>query len=354
MSMYAWPLEGQLTYETDRTRYEAVENTSTGVRTDWENYKRTSGGSPILLTRRISEQDARLSNKQSSFGPSSTKTRYPPDPIASLTIIMSSLESPSVIKDEADGNSNAAPSSTSLPWRALSRSLTPYAPPIDRIPLWQLAPGVGILHGSTSASIGIRINDFSAINLVGESGDVEQREAEKKIKEREVLGLGIRTEVMSMDELRAIDGTEGISKALKGPALLGRPTSRPLSTAPVSVGTPSKTKMDSSTSTGATAYPTTHLTPPELSAKSIVRPWRLLSSQSWPAPVSKVSGWRKGRKEMMEDILEELELGHTESELEQEILQRAVDSALNTEQRSLSCESIAEEQRNLLNLLMCR
>ncbi|KAE8542473.1 hypothetical protein D1P53_001252 [Cryptococcus gattii VGV] len=246
---------------------------------------------------------------------------------------MSSLESPSVIKDEVDGIDNAAPSSASLSWRTLSQSLTSYTPPVDRIPLWQLAPGVGILHGSTSASIGIRINDFSAINLVGESGNVEQREAEKKIKEREVLGLGIKTEVMGMDELRAIDGTEGISEALKAPVLLGRPTSRPSSTAPVSVETLSGTKMDSSTSTGATAYPTTHITPPELSTKSIVRPWRLLSSQSWPAPVSKVAGWRKGRKEMMEDILEELELGHIESELEKEILQKAADSALNTEHR---------------------
>lgn len=158
---------------------------------------------------------------------------------------MSSLESPSVIKDEVDGNDNAAPSSASLSRRTLSRSLTSYAPPIDRIPLWQLAPGVGILHGSTSASIGIHINDFSAINLVGESGDVEQGKAEKKIKEREVDGLGIKTEVMGVDELRVMDETEGISEALKASALLGRPTFRPSSTTPVPVGTSPGTKMDS-------------------------------------------------------------------------------------------------------------
>ena len=28
--------------------------------------------------------------------------------------------------------------------------------------------------------------------------------------------------------------------------------------------------------------------------------------QSWPSPVNKVSGWKKGRKEQMEDILESL------------------------------------------------
>ncbi|ADV22478.1 Epressed protein [Cryptococcus gattii WM276] len=354
MSMYAWPLEGQLTYEADRTQYGSVENTSIGVRTYWENYKKTSGGSPILLARRISGQDARVSNKQSSFDSSSRKTRYPPDPIASLTIIMSSLESPAVIKDEVDGTDNAAPSSASLSWRTLSQSLTSYTTPVDRIPLWQLAPGVGILHGSTSASIGIHINDFSAINLVGESGNVEQGEAEKKIKEREVEGLGIKTEVIGMDELGARDGTEGISETLKASAMLGRPTSRPSSTTPVPVGTSSGTKMDSSTSMGATTYPTTHFTPPEPSTKSIARSWRLLSSQSWPAPVSKVSGWRKGRKEMMEDILEELKLGHIETELEHEILQKAVDSGLDTEDRSLPYENIAEEQSKLLKLLVCR
>lgn len=354
MSMYAWPLEGQLTYEADRTQYGSVENTSIGVRTYWENYKKTSGGSPILLARRISGQDARVSNKQSSFDSSSRKTRYPPDPIASLTIIMSSLESPAVIKGEVDRTDNAAPSSASLSWRTLSQSLTSYTTPVDRIPLWQLAPGVGILHGSTSASIGIHINDFSAINLVGESGNVEQGEAEKKIKEREVEGLGIKTEVIGMDELGARDGTEGISETLKASAMLGRPTSRPSSTTPVPMGTSSGTKMDSSTSMGATTYPTTHFTPPEPSTKSIARSWRLLSSQSWPAPVSKVSGWRKGRKEMMEDILEELKLGHIETELEHEILQKAVDSGLDTEDRSLPYESIAEEQSKLLKLLVCR
>ncbi|KIR34634.1 hypothetical protein I352_02885 [Cryptococcus deuterogattii MMRL2647] len=354
MSMYAWPLEGQLAYEAGRTRCGSVENTSTGARADWEHYRRASGGSPILLTRRISEQDTRISNKQSSIDSSSRKTRYPPDPIAALTIIMSSLESPAVMKDEIDGTDNAAPSSASLSWRNLSQSSISYTSPVDRIPLWQLAPGVGILHGSTSASIGIHINGFSAISLVGESGNVEQGEAEKKIKEREIEGLGIKTEVMGMDELRARDRIEGISEALKASAMLGRPTSRLSSTTPVPVGTSSGTKMDSSTSMGAPAYPTTHLTPPGPSTKSIARPWRLLSSQSWPAPVSKVSGWRKGRKEMMEDILEELKLGHIETELEQETLQKAVDSALDTEDQSLPYESIAEEQSKLLNLLVCR
>lgn len=354
MSMYAWPLEGQLAYEAGRTRCGSVENTSTGARADWEHYRRASGGSPILLTRRISEQDTRISNKQSSIDSSSRKTRYPPDPIAALTIIMSSLESPAVMKDEIDGTDNAAPSSASLSWRNLSQSLISYTSPVDRIPLWQLAPGVDILHGSTSASIGIHINGFSAISLVGESGNVEQGEAEKKIKEREIEGLGIKTEVMGMDELRARDRIEGISEALKASAMLGRPTSRLSSTTPVPVGTSSGTKMDSSTSMGAPAYPTTHLTPPGPSTKSIARPWRLLSSQSWPAPVSKVSGWRKGRKEMMEDILEELKLGHIETELEQETLQKAVDSALDTEDQSLPYESIAEEQSKLLNLLVCR
>lgn len=107
--------------------------------------------------------------------------------------------------------------------------------------------------------------------------------------------------------------------------------------------------MDSSTSMGATAYTTTHLTPPEPSTEIIARSWRLLSSQSWPAPVSKVSGWRKGGKEMMEDILEKLKLGHIETELEHEILQKAVDSGLDTDNRSLPYE-----RSKLLKLLVCR
>ncbi|OWZ77934.1 hypothetical protein C365_03694 [Cryptococcus neoformans Bt85] len=352
MSMYAWPLEGQLSYEADRTR-RSMRGSSTGVRADWEHYRKVSGGSPILLTRRISEQDTRAVNKQSPLDSSSRKTKYPPDPVASLTIIMSSLETPSVVKDKDDGNKNAAPNSVPLPWRIPSRSLTSNTPPIDRIPLWQLAPGIGILHGSTSASIGIRINDFSAINLVGESGDVEQGEAEKKIKEREVEGLGIKTEIMGMDELRAADRTEMPSEALEASVLLERPTSRPTSTVPVPVGTPGA-KKDFSTNTCATVYPATHLTPSDPRTKSTVRPWRSLNSQSWPAPISKIPGWRKGRKEMMEDTLEELGLDHTETELEQKILQKAVDPTLDTEERSLSCEIIAEEESNLLNLLMCR
>lgn len=353
MSMYAWPLEAQLSYEADRPQCRSVRSSSTGIRANWEHYRKASEGSPILLTRRISEQNTPVVNKQSHLDSSSRKTRYPPDPVASLTIIMSSLETLSIIKDKGDGNKNSAPNSAPLPWCVPSQSLTSKIPSIDRIPLWQLAPGVGILHGSTSASIGIHISDFSAINLVGESGDVKQGEADKKIKEREVEGLGIKTEVMGMNELRATDGTGVTSEALEATALLERPISRPSSTAPVPVGAPGA-KTGSSTNTHATAYPTTHLTRSDPSTKSIARPWRSLSSQSWPAPVSKAPGWRKGRKEMMEDTLEELGLGHTETELEHEILQEAVDPALNTEGISLSCGTVTEEESNLLNLLMCR
>lgn len=53
---------------------------------------------------------------------------------------------------------------------------------VDRIPLWALAPGVGILHGSTSASIGVRLTDFSALNLIDpldtpEDGDRQRPDA---------------------------------------------------------------------------------------------------------------------------------------------------------------------------------
>nr|KIR46820.1 hypothetical protein I312_03711 [Cryptococcus bacillisporus CA1280] len=91
MLMYAWPLGGQLTYEADRTRYGSVGNTSTGVRTDWENYKRTSDGSPILLTRRISEQGPRVQTNN----PLLTQAAGKPDthPILSHLSLSSCLRS---------------------------------------------------------------------------------------------------------------------------------------------------------------------------------------------------------------------------------------------------------------------
>ncbi|WVN86847.1 uncharacterized protein L203_102021 [Cryptococcus depauperatus CBS 7841] len=301
----------------------------------WERElsRKMSADSPILLTRRISGQDPPYSENRPNdvkfVGKGSKGNRYPPDPIASLTIITSSdIDLDIKEKDQKEDGPNSAP----LPRPARPGSAGSGPPPVDRIPLWHLAPGVGVLHGSTSASIGVRLGDFSAINLVGESGLVESGEASKEIKESEVEDLGVKTEKMGVEELRKTDGMgagSGIGAErnhnIKAAALLERPISRPSSAAPVSVGIPEVVKDNSTRPKKDGPYSAAYLTPPEKVSGSLGRPWHSLSSQSWPAPVSRVPGWRKGRKEIMEDTLEELGIRYTEGGFELDEVLRKVE-----------------------------
>ncbi|ODO06814.1 hypothetical protein I350_04174 [Cryptococcus amylolentus CBS 6273] len=324
MSMYAWPLEmtqsssglsisdmstlsGFRLSPSDGTLGEAM-NRGSG-QGSWRHGSKMTDNSPVLLTRRISDQEVafrgagkNLGSKESTVDVSKRK-KPSLDPVATLTLITSSLEGPVP-------TSRATSPSQCL--RDPSKMDCSTVHPIDRIPLWHLAPGVGVLHGSTSASIGIRLGDFSAVNLVGDSGRIEKGEADKMIMERMMGDLGVRTEVMGVDELRATDGIGidaigFVEENLEASGLLERPASRPSSAAPVSVAG-GRTVLGGDAEVGKDTTPLVFSTPPCREQKSLPRRWQSHSagSQSWPAPVTRLPEWRKGRKEMMEDILDEM------------------------------------------------
>ena len=248
-----------------------------------------------------------------SIRPSQVEKEYPPDPVASLTVVVDNRNGKIAALDQLDETSG------------------------DWIPLWALAPGVGILQGSTSASVGVKLIDFSAINLVSTEDQVG------------TVSGGRRASSTASRSIRASDaGIRTSPIDLKG---LGQPL--PPVEAPSRPATPAKAlnangpsrigaKMISNAKAKGIPLPhmqderPTHLTPPDrmpprLSATPPDHPPRLngtppqnhrhlspeqvipnveaaMSTASWPSPVSKVPGWRKGRKEQMEDTLEELGL----------------------------------------------
>ncbi|WVQ79252.1 hypothetical protein IAT38_001348 [Cryptococcus sp. DSM 104549] len=351
-------------------------NTPRSRRKDREHVRRALANSPILLTRRVSGQDSPTTDvggvnprQPAATGRAGGKS-YPPDPVASLTIITSSLEDGEDSAGEGGevggGMREAEVAPPGHKRRGTSTSLSSGPPPVDRIPLWHLAPGVGILHGSTSASIGVRLGDFSAINLVGESGGVESGEAQKKVREREVEGMGVKTEVMGVDEIKATDGLgSGGGEGGVAGALLEHHISRPSSTTPLAVGIPHPAPEVSPKlpPQAPSAYPMTYLTPPDNpppgpGPKNPSRPThRSLNSQSW-RPVSRVPGWRKGRKEMMEDTLEEMGMGYEEGGFEVgEVLRRVEELALGEAEAESSGEGaradgvVVQDGDELLDLL---
>ncbi|WVW86766.1 hypothetical protein I302_108820 [Kwoniella bestiolae CBS 10118] len=296
-----------------------------GTRTNEDCGEGVGGGgeedvnSPILITRRISgtESPGDIIDRYYARRTSQAvgKENYKNDPIASLTVISSSPPTAST-DNEVLGRRR---SDESL---RLNKSISPTGgsvpPPIDRIPLWHLAPGVGILHGSTSNSIGIKLSDFSAINLLGEDGHIDRHEGDvlkKEVDRKEVEELGIKTEKVSSyhDLLKETNSTNPDANSLRvHPAQLiemakAITISRPSSTAPLPqpVGI---SKPPAPAHAQTEELKLTHLTPPNPNPNH----YRSLpkavngSSQSWPAPVSRVPGWRKGRKELMEDTLDEL------------------------------------------------
>ncbi|WVQ96098.1 hypothetical protein IAU59_003200 [Kwoniella sp. CBS 9459] len=300
--------------------------------------------SPILITRRISGAETPTDIVDRYYARSQADKlmrQYPTDPIASLTVISSSPPT-RPLSAQADPRSqpisHVPPGATSrngltrarseLNIRSPSHSRPPPSnpPPVDRIPLWHLAPGVGVLHGSTSASIGIKLADFSAINLVGEGGVIESRALRKELRKTAVHDLGIKTSPLNVTD----EAVDPISMTM-GLALLEQPISRPSSTAPTPIGIPGKnehssTSGDKLSPPGAgrpkPKVPITHLTPPDAKLRSMSSHRANLTHssqsqlQSWPAPVSRVPGWRKGRKEMMEDTLDELDLSCTAGAVE--------------------------------------
>ncbi|OCF61932.1 hypothetical protein L486_01596 [Kwoniella mangroviensis CBS 10435] len=310
--------------------------------------------SPILITRRISGTESpndivdryyagRTSQvaaaASTNGGPTGVGGRkYKDDPIASLTVISSSpptADETSTTLERKKSNESSKSHISPTSGHGLSPGTVP--PPIDRIPLWHLAPGVGILHGSTSSSIGIKLSDFSAINLVGDSGNAGMNGdgisngdiLKKEVRKSEVEELGIKTEQISNlnyhDLLKDnhshtslhISHTHDTLSTGTGTDAGGITISRPSSTTPLPqpIGIP-KPPFDQ-VSTRQKTHDHAHLTPPNhhprpvLPNRDVSMGQRINSNSnpSWPAPVSRVPDWRKGRKELMEDTLEEMGLG---------------------------------------------
>ncbi|RXK38344.1 hypothetical protein M231_04386 [Tremella mesenterica] len=215
----------------------------------------------------------------------------------------------------------------------------------DRIPLWMLVPGFGALNGSTAMSIGIHLHEFSAINLkmtpqaqsrsfssveAGiktspialkpvkrfETSDLKQKDG--KLKEEEsFINRGVEaTEKKKVASVQMIKqhfkdraGSTSIIRPIEG-GISGRDGihGKGVEVNGVSGGSGGESGIGGGSGMGNEGTgPMIMITPPDrkppMSLESLGR------SGSWPAGVNRVTGWRKGRKEMMEDTLEELNLG---------------------------------------------
>ncbi|OCF39541.1 hypothetical protein I317_06651 [Kwoniella heveanensis CBS 569] len=249
--------------------------------------------SPILITRRISGAESPSDIVDRYYARSQADKllrQYPADPVASLTVISSSPPArPLSAQPHPHPQLFSQLSPASNPKRGLTRARSEYSmrsptttdsppashpPPVDRIPLWHLAPGVGVLHGSTSASIRIKLTDFSAINLVGDGGEIESKAFTKEFRKSEIRDMGIKTSPLNVTDL-AVDP---ISMNM-GLALLEQPISRPSSTAPTPIGIPGKSDNVSTGGIKPTPpeeggrakpkLPIQHLTPPDPKVRSL-------------------------------------------------------------------------------------
>ena len=194
--------------------------------------------------------------------------QYPPDPVATLTVT-SSLDrqhEPRIVPMPDD---------------------SPRAVP-DRIPLWTLAPGVGVLHGSVSASLGIRLSDFSASNLASKTNETIDESANKHLPSSIV---GIKTSPVDVKKLEKLNVTR--------PPI--EPISRPTSAA--------KKVPD---------LPGGQVPAPAAMAKRLTPPSSTGGSGEWPGRKSRVPTWKKGRKEVMEDVLEDVDQQQTDERVEDE------------------------------------
>ncbi|WWC73577.1 uncharacterized protein I206_107549 [Kwoniella pini CBS 10737] len=272
--------------------------------------------STILLTRRISGNQSpndiidryyarrtsnlqiKNQNKEQNNNLNSIKCRsYPDDPIASLTIISSPSKSSYHFKLNKS-NSN----------ESLNHSRT--IEPIDRIPLWHLTPGVGILYGSISNSIGIKLSDFSAINFINKQNELNfnstlnsnENEFKEKLNENEKENMNF--EIYNRKNENNLINSNGLIETSIN-------ISRPSSTNPIPVPI-GKNSINTQSQLNSLDNQITNkmklLTPPDFQNTLISNSGNINTTQSWPAPISRVPGWRKGRKELMEDTLEELGL----------------------------------------------
>lgn len=269
MSMYAQPDPGPSPYKPSPTR-------STGGHYDRERERsvaKSSSSGP--LRRRHSEHSL------PPLTPSQRERQYPRDPIASLTII-STPNHPQTRPATSSG-----PYDTSPP--------TPQAQS-ERLPLWALAPGMNVLQGSTSASIGIKLGDFSALNLVnGDHADIDS------------LGKAL---VGQRSRLHHHAGEVWIdSSPLKEKHNILVPpiemTSRPSTPASRIIDDPNADSRSVRSVTSAVLNQ--HLTPPEK-----FTPPSIFQAKGTPSSfprLARIPHWKRGRKELPEDVIEDLGRG---------------------------------------------
>lgn len=267
----------------------------------------------------------REKEKSRIISPGSAPRSYPPDPVATLTVITSG--------PRADGTNRVDPNA-----------------PIDRIPLWALAPGVGVLHGSTSASLGIKLSDFSAINIISPTGELEGKGKETTRGVPVIAGIsdemGIRTSPLDPRELGKtrppveLVARKGTGTATPEPIVRPRSTTsvRPL---PAGRGGDDGGRPDTGVVVGGRSLPSgkacsagnyagqKHLTPPDRQPhpRSLIaqRTMSTQSAQSWPTRASRVPEWRRGRREVMEDALDEVGKGLAGSGEAEEVTELALE-----------------------------
>jgi len=246
---------------------------------------------------------------------------YPPDPIASLTIV----STPVLV-----GPNEVPPTASSV------TSTKGYLQS-DRIPLWALAPGMNVLQGSTSASIGIKLSDFSALNLhdtCPETGKPKpyfaaghnrmgSKSGLQKTVRRHHSGAGeiwIDSSPIQAKHKILVPPVEAISRP-STPATIGVEIDTISSSGRHGQKRYSVVEIDNRSSrhgrhhdleprsihSGAHFKIQHHLTPPE----KFVAPELFASKPSaggFPR-LARIPHWKRGVKELMEDVLEEMNVG---------------------------------------------
>lgn len=295
--------------------------------------------------------------------PGSQERIYPSDPVATLTVITASAPAeshrisqslstlppphkppqvldlpstaspdrqpppPAPIQTRLDKEHSVPGHSAQSPGATSTKAPTAFSAmsgQYDRIPLWTLAPGVGALHGPTSVSIGIRLSDFSAINLRDKST-------------QSVIAGGGQIQNLGAKSFSSVEaGIRTSPIALKGLGLGLDPIKRPDSAVeserrkvPSIHG--SSTGEVGGTPDASVPRPQIQVTPPDQKPAAPLPPGSLeaggrVPSASWPVGVNRVPGWKKGRKELMEDTIEEL--GKGLMGVDEEMMERVAQMAL--------------------------
>lgn len=230
-----------------------------------------------------------------------------PDPIASLTIVSTPVSGgPGPDPMDRMEQPNTA-SSVCTRANTCSEKSKGYLQS-DRIPLWALAPGMNVLQGSTSASIGIKLSDFSALNLVNQAEGERQQTSVTKVASRSKAkgGVGFNKSTFRSQQSGEVwvdsSPLQAKHRILVPPV---EPISRP--STPAAIDNISTSDSEAKSAFRQHLTPPEKFTPPELFKPSL-SPGAATGKGSFPR-LARIPHWRRGRKELAEDVLEELGKG---------------------------------------------